>query len=306
MQIIGDLTLQKGWITCKIGSITAYVMHLLEGEVAPYDATGFRISYDYRIPDKSYFAIVPGPSQWRNVDGRETGGRSQVFRWIAQNSNTAGNSASFDDQYIIDMRDSNYKYIHEVKYDSLHNYRVTRLGNNFEFSDIKFAILSHGLKSGKPFFSFCDSQVAEVNPWHGFSYEEEKFYVNGSQVQASSSSSIRYKKDVKELTDKALDPHRLLDLPVKQFRYKEGRPLQYKDMDGLLMPGFIAEDVAEIYPSAVIHSDGEIESWDERRIIPGMLSLIQEQNQAIQELQAEIVELRKLIKEGTYGTHTTK
>ena len=306
MQIIGDLTLQNGWVTCKIGSVTAYAMHIVEGEVTPFETTGFRTSYDYLIPDKSYFAIVPGPSQWRNVDGRVTGGRSQVFRWIAHNSSTVGNSGSFDDQYIIDMRDSSYKYIHEMYYDSMHNYRVTRLGKNFEFSSIEFATLSHGLKSGKPFFCFTDSQVAESKPWSGFSYEDEKFYVNGTQVQGSSSSSLRYKKDVEKLTNKELDPHRLLDLPVKQFRYKEGRPLQYKDMQDLLMPGFIAEDVAEIYPSAVIHSDGEIESWDERRIIPGMLSLIQEQNEVIQELKAEIAELKKLMEVVINGTHTTQ
>ena len=70
------------------------------------------------------------------------------------------------------------------------------------------------------------------------------------------------------------------------------------------MPGFIAEDVAEIYPSAVIHSDGEIESWDERRIIPGMLSLIQEQDKEIKELKAEIAELKKLIKGGRHRWHS--
>lgn len=306
MQIIGDLTLRKSGMTCAIGTITAYTMHVVEGEVVPFETTGFRASYN-TIPDKSYFAIVPGPSQWRNVDNRVTGGKSYIFRWISQNASTAGNSGGYDEQYVIDMRDSSYKFIHEVYHDAMFNYRIARLGSNFEFGNVKFAAFGYGLDgSGKAYLCFSQSQLIERQPWHGFSYEDEKFYVNGTQVQASSSSSIRYKKDVKELTDKALDPHRLLDLPVKQFRYKEGRPLQYKDMKDLLMPGFIAEDVDKIYPAATIHSDGEIESWDERRIIPGMLSLIQEQNKAIQELQAEIAELKKLIKEVVIdGTHTT-
>ena len=49
---------------------------------------------------------------------------------------------------------------------------------------------------------------------------------------------------------------------------------------------FIAEDVAEVFPSAVIHDkNGEIESWDERRIIPGMLMLIQEQEERLKKLE---------------------
>ena len=304
MQIIGDLILQKENVTCEIGTVTGYTISVTSGAVIPFEATGFRTSYSYLIPDKSYFAVMPTPSQWRNVDGRITGGKSRILRWIAHNSSTVGNSTDFDDQYIIDMRDSSYKYLHEVFHDSLHNYRVIRLGSNFEFSDVKFATLSHGIKQGNAFFYFSDEQVASSRPSHGFSYEDNKFYVNGTQVQGSSSSSLRYKKDIEELTDDALDPHRLLDLPVKQFRYKEDRPLQYKDMDGLLMPGFIAEDVDKIYPAATIHSDGEIESWDERRIIPGMLSLIQEQDKEIKELKAEIAELRKIIKEVRDGTHT--
>ena len=62
------------------------------------------------------------------------------------------------------------------------------------------------------------------------------------------------------------------------------------------IPGIIAEDVAEIYPSAVIHNDdGEVESWDERRIIPGMLALIQEQDKKIKSLEARLAKLEELL-----------
>jgi hypothetical protein len=67
-------------------------------------------------------------------------------------------------------------------------------------------------------------------------------------------------------------------------------------MKDLLIPGFIAEKVAEIYPAAVIHDeDGNIESWDERRIIPGMLALIQEQHDEIKELKKEIDDLKEVV-----------
>lgn len=123
--------------------------------------------------------------------------------------------------------------------------------------------------------------------------------VNNRLVQVESSSSKRYKHNIELIKDELLDPHRLYNLKVKQFRYNVDVPLQYQDMYGMTLPGFIAEDVAEIYPSAVIHRlecPDDIESWDERRIVPPMLALIQEQHQQIDELVARIEQLELLIK----------
>ncbi len=113
----------------------------------------------------------------------------------------------------------------------------------------------------------------------------QKAYYNDKEIAVVSSSSIRYKHDIKPIEDKSLDPRKLLDLPVVQFRWNEDHTPQYKDMKDITVPGIIAEDVAEIYPAAVIHDDDKIESWDERRIIPGMLALIQEQEKRIATLE---------------------
>jgi len=122
--------------------------------------------------------------------------------------------------------------------------------------------------------------------------------VCGKYVQFTSSSSQRYKHNITTELSERNDPHRLYELPVKQFVYNEGHQLQYDDMEGEELPGFIAEDVEEIYPSAVIHNaDGEVESWDERRLIPGMLKLIQEQKEMIDTLTARIDKLEAIIKE---------
>lgn len=117
----------------------------------------------------------------------------------------------------------------------------------------------------------------------------------GTYVQLQGSSSRRYKHDIDDLTDPALDPHRLLLLPVRQFRYNDDAKVQYDDMRGKVLPGFIAEEVEELYPAAVITHDGEIENWDERRIIPGMLALIQEQQKKIDELEARLEKLERLV-----------
>lgn len=114
-------------------------------------------------------------------------------------------------------------------------------------------------------------------------------------VEFQSTSSRRYKHDIDILTDSDLDPHKLLDLPVRQFMYDDDAVLQYEDMADQTLPGFIAEEVEEHYPAAVIHKDGEIESWDERRIVPGMLALIQEQQKTIDSLQARVEKLEELV-----------
>ena len=122
---------------------------------------------------------------------------------------------------------------------------------------------------------------------------------NGITIASSSSSSKRYKHDIKPMQDAEFDPHRLLKLQAVQFVYNDEHPLQYADMKGQTLPGFIAEEVAKIYPSAVIHhpETGEIESWDERRIIPGMLYLIQEQEERIKTLEDKTAELEAKLRE---------
>ena len=114
----------------------------------------------------------------------------------------------------------------------------------------------------------------------------QKAYYNNTEIAKASSSSRRYKHSIAPLSE-ALDPHKLLALPVVQFEWNDDHPLQYEDMRGQTIPGIIAEDVEEIYPAATIHNldTGEIESWDERRIIPGMLALIQEQDERIKKLE---------------------
>lgn len=121
--------------------------------------------------------------------------------------------------------------------------------------------------------------------------------INSKQISFDSSSSERYKKNIQKLHSAELDPERLYKLEAKEFQYKEDfERLQYEDMAGQTIPGFIAEEVADVYPSAVIHDiDGNIESWDERRILPGMLSLIQKQHKEIEALKSEIADIRKLL-----------
>jgi hypothetical protein len=107
------------------------------------------------------------------------------------------------------------------------------------------------------------------------------------QFRRSTASSQRYKTDIVNLTDvPELDPKALYDLPVRAFRFKDGYLPETDDRFGVLVPGFIAEEMDAIYPAATDYADG-VETWNDRMIIPAMLALIQDQQARIKVLEGE-------------------
>jgi hypothetical protein len=142
------------------------------------------------------------------------------------------------------------------------------------------------LTDGTHTLTWASGYVGSVN----FQYGTLRF--DGNRIAFQSSSSRRYKHNIKQLSADR-DAHKLLELPVVEFEWNNDHNLQYEDMHGQVIPGIIAEDVEEIYHSAVIYNEnGEVESWDERRIIPGMLALIQEQDKKIKSQEVEIKDLK--------------
>lgn len=106
----------------------------------------------------------------------------------------------------------------------------------------------------------------------------------------TNTSSRRYKHDIKPVENEALNPHRLYDVEVVQFKYNEGMITDTEDCryDKELI-GFIAEQFAEHYPLAVdMNKDGDCETWNAQYVIPPMLALIQEQNERITKLEERL------------------
>lgn len=104
----------------------------------------------------------------------------------------------------------------------------------------------------------------------------------------SATSSKRYKHDIADITDPKLDPHRLLRLHARQYKYN----LDYLDPEDArydeVVCGFVAEEVLKQYPVACeFNAYGMPENWDARYIIPPMLALIQEQNGEIEQLKSD-------------------
>ena len=107
-------------------------------------------------------------------------------------------------------------------------------------------------------------------------------------LRRNTSSSRRYKKDISVLSDEDLNPVRLYDVDVKQFIYRDDYLDSNDQRYGKTIPGFIVEELKDIYPIAVTYEDGQPENWDARYLIPPMLKLIQDQKKQLDELQAKI------------------
>lgn len=111
---------------------------------------------------------------------------------------------------------------------------------------------------------------------------------DGGFLGKNTPSSLRYKTDVTEITHPLLDPKRLLDVNIVQYKYKDGI-LEKDDVnEGKYMIGFIAEDMYEKYQvGATIDEEGRPEAWNYNTIIPAMMSLIKDLNARIAELEAK-------------------
>ena len=97
------------------------------------------------------------------------------------------------------------------------------------------------------------------------------------QLQYVTSSSQRFKDNITDIGNvPGLDPKALLGLPVRAFTYKPGYLAEDDDRFDVMVPGFIAEEVDAVYPTATDYDENGPVSWNDRFMVPAMLSLIQD------------------------------
>lgn len=107
------------------------------------------------------------------------------------------------------------------------------------------------------------------------------------------SSSMRYKEEITCQLSEELNPERLYDLNVWEYKYREGHLDKGDQRYGMTHIGLLAEDVKQHYPIAANYNeDGDVEDWSERYLIPPMLKLIQMQHAEIEAIKAELEKMR--------------
>lgn len=171
----------------------------------------------------------------------------------------------------------------------------------------------YDVKTGTWMLYLTDSDVFRV-PQIGVKTSTSSANVRTSEsgyLYRYTSSSEKYKTNIIDITN----AEALYDLPVHEFKYKEDYISEEDTRYDNYIPGFIAEEVEQIYPIAVDYKEhevldeyttnedieemeyevGEPEDWNVRYIVPPMLKLIQDQKKEINELKTEINELKQLL-----------
>ena len=116
---------------------------------------------------------------------------------------------------------------------------------------------------------------------------------SAGEFYRATGSSKRWKTDIGDNIEERLNPQKLYNLPIKQFKYKENYLDKNDVRYGKNILGFIAEDIQEVYePATEYDEDGNVEMWNSDVIIPAMLKLIQEQHIEIEQMKKEIEELK--------------
>lgn len=105
-----------------------------------------------------------------------------------------------------------------------------------------------------------------------------------------SSSSKRYKDYIADMTDE--EAEKLYDLPVVEFKYKDGYLNREDELFDKPLYGFFAEDVAKLFPDGAVHNKtGDVENYSERAIIARLVKTVQIQHKEIDELKAMVSQL---------------
>lgn len=114
------------------------------------------------------------------------------------------------------------------------------------------------------------------------------------KIAKTTGSSKRFKNEIRQVDSDILNPERLYDIDIVQYKFKKGYLSEADPRHNKDVIGFIAEDIYEKYPIAAdfsIDKDGNtiVEDWNFRYMVPAMLKLIQDQKKAIDSLEKRIV-----------------
>lgn len=155
-----------------------------------------------------------------------------------------------------------------------------------------------------------NSRVATISDLSGYYSSGDNIYANRLYVQGAgnisgdpnarlaasspyqlgyaSGSSRTFKHDIRPVENDELNPERLYNIEVVQFKYNEDYLDESDQRYGVDCIGFIAEQVNEVYPIAADCETGSPRNWEMRYIIPPMLALIQQQKKEIDKLKEQV------------------
>lgn len=114
------------------------------------------------------------------------------------------------------------------------------------------------------------------------------------QLMLNSSSSKRYKDIGNNISEQEIEEW--YNIEPTWAKYKDGYLVRGDENEGRYIPMFIAEDVERFFPEATRHTDGQVEDWNERIMIPAMFAMIKSQKSEINLLKQELNEIKQLLR----------
>ena len=121
------------------------------------------------------------------------------------------------------------------------------------------------------------------------------------RIAKTTGSSKKFKTEIKPIVADELNPEKLYDIDVVQYKFKKDYLSEKAQRYNKYVIGFIAEDIFEKYPVAAdcsIDDEGNtvVNDWNFRYIVPAMLKLIQDQKKEIIILKKESESIMQQLK----------
>ncbi len=123
---------------------------------------------------------------------------------------------------------------------------------------------------------------------------------NDGNFKRTSSSSRRYKTNISQNLPNNISPHKIYDLNIYTYRYKNSYISSTDQRYQTDILGFIAEDIYEKFPIACnLDKNGNPEMWNINILFPALTKLVQEQHTEIETIKKQLQELKENITNGT-------
>lgn len=266
----GSLTIGSNFSVSSSGVIKA-----ASGKIGPWSISGSGLE----VSSDDYNSYV----NRNNIRiGTNNDGFSYFWAGAGSSGMTTGNAAG---RFLINMENS-YLHLGRISNTTGEYYEGVALDSN--------STTIQAPRSSAPGWITADTNGLTIVTGRQNTHSGN-LYISGSGTAyfGVEGSSRKIKKDVAPIEKDELDPKRLYDVEVIQFKYKDEILDETDPLYNVDQPGFIVEDLEKIYP-VVIEKDPEDPeesknwSWSMRRIIPSMLKLIQDQHKDIEELKRRL------------------
>lgn len=173
--------------------------------------------------------------------------------------------------------------------------------SEFKYMELLTSLYEAGIRFNNPYlsnapecyFGLAGIKNTEVNNSTTSSGANVRIDTDG-KFHKYASSSKRYKKDITNEIKEDLAPEKLYDLNVVQYKYNDGYLGENDQRCGKDFIGFIAEEVAEVYPLACnVDGENRPEMWEIGILFPALLKLVQEQKKDIDNLTERVESLEE-------------